>query len=172
MDIKIYTTPSCGYCHQAKRFLSDLGVSYREVDVSRDQAAAQEMVNLTGQMGVPVIVVDGEVIIGFDRARLEQLIRTNGKSRPRLGLKVADADRMSRQQDQPPVFGALVGSVSPSSPGQKAGIRKGDIITSINRKRINNAAELEDFLRTLSGGSRLQVTFYRGEKANRAEITV
>ena len=74
MDVKIYTTPTCGYCHQAKKFLADLGVSFTEHDVSRYRAAAEEMVRLTGQMGVPVIAVDGEVVIGFDRASLEKLL--------------------------------------------------------------------------------------------------
>lgn len=63
MEVKIYTTPTCGYCHQAKAFLDDLGMSYTEHDVSRDRTAAEEMVKLTGQMGVPVIVVDGRAVI-------------------------------------------------------------------------------------------------------------
>jgi glutaredoxin-like YruB-family protein len=173
MDVKIYTTPTCGYCHQAKGFLSELGVNYTEHDVSRDRAAAEEMVRLTGQMGVPVIVVDGQIVIGFDRARLEQLIaRGSSHQHPRFGLKVADASRMARQPGEPPVFGALVGSVAPSSPGERAGIRAGDVITEINRKRVNNAAELEHVVGTLTSGSRVPVTFYRGEKAIRSEIVI
>ena len=78
MDVKVYTTPTCGYCHQVKKFLSERGVKYAEYDVSRDRAAADEMVRLTGQMGVPVILVDGQVVVGFDRARLEHLLSKNG----------------------------------------------------------------------------------------------
>ena len=78
MEVKIFTTPTCGYCHQAKRFLSERGIRYAEYDVSRDRAAADEMVRLTGQMGVPVILVDGQVVVGFDRARLEHLLSKNG----------------------------------------------------------------------------------------------
>lgn len=74
INIRIYTTPTCGYCHQAKRFLSERGVKFTEYDVSRDRAAADEMVRMTGQMGVPVIVVDGQVVVGFDRTRLEHLL--------------------------------------------------------------------------------------------------
>ena len=74
MEVKIYTTPSCGYCHQAKRYLSQCGVAYQEYDVAQDPAAAEEMVRLTGQIGVPVILVNGEVVIGFNRSRLEQLL--------------------------------------------------------------------------------------------------
>lgn len=173
MDVKIYTTPTCGYCHQARSFLGGLGVSYTEYDVSRDRAAAEEIVKLTGQMGVPVIVVNGEAIIGFDRARLQALLsRGNGSRRQRLGLKVTDASRMARKSGEPPVFGAAVGSVEPSSPGERAGIKAGDIITYINRVRVNNADELEQVVSILTPGSRVPVVFYRGEQANRAEIVI
>jgi glutaredoxin 3 len=173
MDVKIYTTPTCGYCYQAKSFLDQLGVEYNEHDVSRDRAAAEEMVRLTGQMGVPVIVVDGQVVIGFDRARLQQLLDGGSSHRhPRFGLKVTDASRIERKPGEPPVFGALVGSVSPSSPGERAGIRAGDIITGINQKRVNNAAELENIIGTLTSGSRVLVTFYRGEQAMKSEILI
>lgn len=173
MDVKIYTTPTCGYCHQAKKFLTELGVSYTEHDVSRDRAAAEEMVRLTGQMGVPVIVVDGQAVIGFDRTRLEQLLaRSRGHKRPGLGLKVADASHKQRKPGEPPVFGALVGSVAPSSLGERAGIKAGDIITEINRKRINNAAELEHVIGTLTPGNRVPVTFYRNEQAVKSEIVI
>ena len=74
MEIKVYSTPSCPYCGMAKEYLSSKGVNYQNFDVSRDQAALEEMVNATGQMGVPVIVVDGEPIIGFDKARIDALL--------------------------------------------------------------------------------------------------
>ena len=61
MNVDIYTSPTCGYCHQAKAFLSERGVKFTEYDISRDRTAADEIVRLTGQMGVPVIVVDGQV---------------------------------------------------------------------------------------------------------------
>jgi glutaredoxin 3 len=172
MEVKIYTTPTCGYCHQAKKFLDEHGVNYTEYDVSRDRTAAEEMVRITGQMGVPVIIINGQAVIGFDRARLQQLLTGGRHTRPRFGLKVADASRMARQPGEPPVFGALVGSVAPSSPGERAGIRTGDIITEINRKRVNNAIELEHIVGTLTPGSSVAVTFYRGEQAIRSGIVV
>ena len=173
MEVKIYTTPTCGYCHQAKKFLSELGVNYTEHDVSRDRAVAEEMVRLTGQMGVPVIVVDGQKVIGFDRTRLEQLLNGGSSHKhPGLGLKVADASRKARKLGEPPVFGALVGSVTPSSPGERAGIKAGDVITEINRKRVNNSAELEQVAGSLTSGSRVPVTFYRNEQAIKSEIVI
>ena len=173
MDVKVYTTPTCGYCHQAKSFLSDLGVRYTEYDVSRDRAAAEEMVKLTGQMGVPVIVVDGQAVIGFDRQRLKALLAGgNDRKPPRLGLKVTDADRTSRRPGEPPLFGAIVGAVSPSSAGGRAGIKAGDIITSVGGKRINNVPELEEVIAALTSGNPIPVTFYRGEQAVKTEIMV
>ena len=101
MNVNVYSTPTCGYCVQAKRFLSDKGVQFREYDVSRDQAAAAEMMALTGQMGVPVITVDGQVVIGFDRARLDTLLvkgSAGSGKRLKFGLKIADASKMAQKQ--------------------------------------------------------------------------
>ena len=146
-------------------------MQFTEHDVSRDRAAAEEMVAITGQMGVPVIVVDGEAIIGFNRSRLQQLLAAgSNRQRPRLGLKVTDAGTISRKPGEPPVFGALVGSVAPSSSGYKAGIKTGDIITSINQKRINNVVELEQVLKSFTPCSRIPVTYYRGDKAIKSDI--
>ena len=74
MKVKVYSTPTCPYCRMAKSFLDEKGVSYEDLDVSVDTAARDEMAKKSGQMGVPVIDVDGEVIIGFDRERLTGLI--------------------------------------------------------------------------------------------------
>jgi len=173
MDVKIYTTPTCGYCHQAKAFFDELGVSYTEIDVSRDRAAADEMVRLTGQMGVPVIVVDQEVIVGFNRPRLQELLAGDSRpGHPHLGLKVADASRIARQTGEIPVFGAIIGAVAPSSPGEKAGLGAGDIITEINLQRISGADDLEKAVTGLHAGSRLAITFLRGGQTLKAEITV
>ena len=74
----IYTTPTCTYCKQAKEFFDANNVEYKEVDVSVDSEAASEMVQKSGQMGVPVITVekDGkeELVVGFDRAKLSELL--------------------------------------------------------------------------------------------------
>ena len=173
MDVTIYTSPTCGYCHQAKRYLADRGVAFAERDVSVDRAAAEEIVRLTGQMGVPVIVVDGQPVIGFDRARLDQLLARGGNgNRARFGLKVADASRVAQKVGAVPVFGALVGGVAPSSPGARAGIRKGDIITEINMRPVRNADDLEKALANLGPGSRVSLLFMRGDKDMRSEVVV
>ena len=74
MKITIYTTPTCPYCHMAKDFFSETKIDFEEIDVSKDQEKAEEMVKLSGQMGVPVIRIDDEIIIGFDKERIASLI--------------------------------------------------------------------------------------------------
>ncbi len=170
MDVRLYTSPSCGYCHQAKRYLAQKGIRFTEHDVSRDRAAADEVVRLTGQMGVPVIVADGQVVVGFDRPRLDALFRESGSGRPKLGLKVADASRMAAKVGAVPVFGALVGAVAPSSPGEKAGIKPGDIITELNLRPINKAEDLEKAFAAIEPGGRATLVFLRGQVTMRSEI--
>lgn len=71
---KVYSTPSCPYCVMAKDFLEEKGVEVEYIDVSKDQEAAKEMVEKSKQMGVPVIEMEGEIVVGFDRERLKELI--------------------------------------------------------------------------------------------------
>ncbi len=73
-NVTIYTTPTCGFCHMAKAYFKQNNIEYKELDVSKDVKAAQEMVNMTGQMGVPVIDIDGDITIGFDRPKLQHIL--------------------------------------------------------------------------------------------------
>ena len=63
----IYSTPTCQYCKMAKAYFKDQGVEYTEIDVAGDPAKAQEMIEKSGQRGVPVIDIDGQITVGFDR---------------------------------------------------------------------------------------------------------
>jgi glutaredoxin 3 len=74
MSVHIYTTPSCGFCTLAKKYLSGKNVSYTEHDVSRDVRKAEEMVRKTGQMGVPVLEINGKIIVGFNRPAIDQAL--------------------------------------------------------------------------------------------------
>ena len=174
MDIRIYTTPTCGYCHQARQFLDERGVRYTEYDVSRDRRAAEEMVSRTGQMGVPVIMVDGEIIVGFDRPRLEQLLARGARagSPITLGISIADAAKAAQRQGAVAVAGALVGKVKPMHPGDRAGLQPGDIITELNTKAIRNAADLEHSMGTLKSGTRVTIGYIRGDQTRHAEVAL
>ena len=69
--VTIYSTPTCPYCKMAKEYFSKKGVAFTDVDVSQDAAKAEEMVQKSGQMGVPVLDVDGRIIVGFDPAQID-----------------------------------------------------------------------------------------------------
>ena len=64
--VTVYSTPTCPYCNKAKEYLTENKVEFESVDVSQDQERAKEMVEKSGQMGVPVIIIDDQVIVGFD----------------------------------------------------------------------------------------------------------
>ena len=72
--IKVYSTPTCTYCVTLKRFLDEKGIKYEAVDVSQDEKQLQEMVDKSGQMGVPVIDIDGQTIVGFNRNKIVELL--------------------------------------------------------------------------------------------------
>ncbi len=74
----IYSTPSCHWCHTAKDYFGANGVSFTNFDVSSDLEKKQEMFDLTGQMGVPVIVIDGQTVIGFNRSKIDSLLSSGG----------------------------------------------------------------------------------------------
>ncbi len=72
--VTIYSTPGCIYCSMAKDWFNKNKVDYTEHDVSADAERREEMINKTGQMAVPVIDIEGEIVIGFDKSRLSQLL--------------------------------------------------------------------------------------------------
>ena len=73
-NIVIYTTPTCAFCHAAKEFFKEHSVAYTEHDVATDEVSREEMIHLSGQMGVPVIKVGEEIIVGFNKPRLAELL--------------------------------------------------------------------------------------------------
>ena len=75
-EVTIYSTKNCPYCRMVKAFLDKHGVSYKSIDVGEDRAAADEMIALSGQTGVPVIKVDDDIIVGYDALRLNEIFGT------------------------------------------------------------------------------------------------
>ena len=69
--VKVYSTPTCPWCIRVKGFLKDNNITFQDVDVSSNQQAAEEMVQKSGQMGVPVLDIGGEIIIGFDKDKIK-----------------------------------------------------------------------------------------------------
>ena len=72
--ITVYSTPSCGYCDLAKDFFRANKLEFKEIDVSEDEKAAKYMIEKSGQIGVPVIDIDGKMIVGFDKPKIKKLL--------------------------------------------------------------------------------------------------
>jgi glutaredoxin-like YruB-family protein len=75
-EAKIYTTPTCAYCQMAKEWFKENNIEYEELDVSQDEEKRKNLIEKTGQMAVPVIEVGGQIVIGFDKTKLSELLNT------------------------------------------------------------------------------------------------
>ena len=80
MTVKVYSTPTCPYCKLTKEFLKEKGVAFMDIDVASDPAAANEMVKKSGQMGVPVIDIDGSIVVGWNKGALEEALGMKQKA--------------------------------------------------------------------------------------------
>ena len=72
--VQIYSTSACPYCMKTKQYLKDNNIEFENIDVSSSQEAAQEMINKSGQMGVPVLDIDGNIIVGFDKDEINKAL--------------------------------------------------------------------------------------------------
>lgn len=133
-----------------------------------DPAAAQEVVQRSGQMGVPVITAGDDVIVGFDRPQLERLASrlappppSDPAQRPRIGLRVKDA-----------AGGAEVAAVHPGSPAEQAGIRVEDVVVEMSGHPVRSAADLESMLGKLTTGTTIAVLVRRGSKRSRLRMAL
>jgi glutaredoxin-like YruB-family protein len=70
----VFSTPTCAFCNAVKQYFRQRGIVFRDVDVSRDPAAARDMVRRSGQQGVPVIDIGGRIVVGFDRPQIDRLL--------------------------------------------------------------------------------------------------
>ena len=73
-QVTIYSTPTCPYCKRAKDYISQKGITYTDINVAVDREKAKEMIQKSGQMGVPVIIIDDEIIVGFNQTKLDELL--------------------------------------------------------------------------------------------------
>jgi len=122
-------------------------------------------VRRSGQQGVPVITVGDEVVVGFDRPRLERLLAGARPRRPTFGAAVADASSYLAKRGLVPVFGAFVGKVTPGSPAARVGLQPGDIITQVGLRPITSAEGVEQAFANVQPGARVPVTFARGAQS-------
>jgi len=123
--------------------------------------------------GVPVTVIDGQIIIGFDRERLEQALKMEQqRERHSFGAAIADASKITARQGLGITLGAYVGNVRPGSVAQMVGLVPGDIIIEINMQHVAIADDLEQALLKISNGGRISLVFLRGNKTFTTEGTL
>ena len=132
------------------------------------------MVKLTGQFGVPVIVINNEPVVGFNRERIRELLASGDASQKsvRFGLKIADAAKITPQTGVAPVSGTIIGEVIPGFLGEKAGLKEGDIVTGINSAAVKSAADMESALAALQPGNIVTILFLRSGETRKSEIIV
>ena len=73
--VKVFSTQTCPYCFVLKEFLKQHDIEFEDIDVGLDETAREEMIEKSGQMGVPVIEIDGQIVVGFDKKRISQLLK-------------------------------------------------------------------------------------------------
>lgn len=73
-QVLVYSTDACPYCHMVKDYLKEKGVAFTDFNVAEDEAKSKEMVEKSGQMGVPVVDIDGQIVIGFNREEIDKLL--------------------------------------------------------------------------------------------------
>ena len=131
-----------------------------------DREAAMRMIRLSGQQGVPVITIDEEVVVGFDRRRLEELLTQGAAAKVELGAAVADA--ASRVQME----GAYVGRVKRGSLADKAGLKARDVIVELNGQAVRNSADLARIISGLRPGARPKLTYMCQGQRMQAELSI
>ncbi|MFH1847556.1 MAG: glutaredoxin family protein [Candidatus Omnitrophota bacterium] len=78
-DVKVYSTATCPYCVRVKQYLKEKAIKFEEINISEDPQKMQEMVEKSGQMGVPTLDIDGRIIVGFDKDKIEQALGLSGE---------------------------------------------------------------------------------------------
>ncbi len=131
--------------------------------MAADPLAAREMIQISGQRGVPVTTIDGQVVVGFNRPLLMQLLqqRKATASKPRLGAAVADAASQAAKHPGIPDSGAYVGRVRPGSPAERAGLRPGDVITGLGGQPVFRAEDVHRLVAQIPQGRAVPLTYVR-----------
>jgi glutaredoxin-like YruB-family protein len=170
MSVVVYTAPTCGFCHQVKVYLHQRGVPFAESDVSRDPQAAAEMVRLSGQQGVPVVLIDGQVVVGFNRPLIDQLLAQRATRPPKLGMAIADASRIAAKKGLQLPDGAYVGRVDPGSPAEVSGLRPGDVIVKMAGQTVRTDQDLDRIMANVRFGQSVDLLAQRDGQAIRMAV--
>lgn len=161
MSVVVYSTPTCGFCHQIKAYLQQRDVLFVEHDVSQDPRAAQEMLQLSGQQGVPVTVIDGQVVVGFNRPLIDQHLAQRASQPPKLGVSIAPASRIGEQKGLELPEGAYVGRVRPALAGALAGLRIGDVIVQLAGQPVKSDQDVHRVMTEVRYGQMVNLLLWR-----------
>jgi glutaredoxin-like YruB-family protein len=161
MSVEVYTTPTCGFCRQLKSYLQQRGVPFSEYDVSRDAQAAAQMVQLSGQRGVPVSVIDGQVVVGFNRPAIDQLLAQQAAQPMKLGVAIADAAKIAAKRGLQLPNGAYVGRVHAGSAAAGAGLSPGDVIVMLAGQAVQNDGDVNRIMASVRAGQAVNLTLWR-----------
>jgi glutaredoxin-like YruB-family protein len=74
MTVKVYTTPTCPYCYTLKEFLKEHNIEFEDIDISKDEKVKDDIIKRSGAIGAPIIEVDGEIVVGFDKGKIVKLL--------------------------------------------------------------------------------------------------
>ena len=171
MSVMIYTTPTCGFCQQVKAYLNRRGVPFVERDLSRDPQAASDMVRISGQQGVPVTVIDGQVVLGANMPMIDQLLAQRASRPPRLGVAIADATRIAAKKGLQLPAGAYVGRVNPGSSGAVAGLRTGDVIVQLASQPVHGEQDVHTIMARQSYGQTADLLAWRNGQTIGMRVT-
>lgn len=167
--VVLYRTQTCPWCDRTKEYLESRGVPFVEKDVSADMDAAREMVEMSGQQGVPVVATEQEVVVGFDQLRLARIAdRFSSPKRPAFGVLGANADDyFARHPEKAPggdadIRGVFVGQAKPGSVAARAGIQAGDVIQAFANKRVRDMRGLDEIMESVGPGDNVSVRVLRG----------
>ena len=129
-----------------------------------------EMIQASGQQGVPVITVDGQVVVGFDQPRLMQLIGQARQAKPRLGASIADAASQVHKHPGIPGVGAFVGRVRPGTAAERAGLLPGAVIISLAGEPVQRAADVYRLVPRIPRGRDVPLTYVRDSQARETQV--
>jgi serine protease Do len=119
------------------------------------------MVRLSGQQGVPVVVIGGQVVVGFNRPLLDQLLAQRAPGPPRLGVAIADANRIAAKKGIQLPDGAYVGRVDPGSAADASGLRPGDVIVQLAGQAIRTDQDVDGIMANVRPGQVVDLLAWR-----------
>jgi serine protease Do len=119
------------------------------------------MVRLSGQQGVPVALIDGQVVVGFNRPVIDDLLAQQASQPPKLGVAIAEAGRIAAEKGFSLPEGAYVGRVSAGSPSVMAGLRSGDVILELAGQAIQSDRDVHRVMASLHRGQSVDLVFWR-----------